>query len=186
MGLNLLFERIQGGATDGIETHGSKYYKKGFYYCRDLLKEVEGLIIDPFARNCMWGDIRNDIDPKIKTVQYNLESLVFMKKIKTSSAKLVLFDPPFSSSQSEKYEAGDTNLYCTGDGRIGKLCREVERILKPGGIMLKLGYNSSRPSKNFNLLKVYVVNFGGTRNDVLMTIWQKNTTTLDQFMASKS
>jgi hypothetical protein len=62
--------------------------------------------------------------------------------------------------------------------------KEIERVLKPGGILLKLGYNSSKPSKNFDLLEIIVVNFGGTRNDVIVSIWKKNTTTLDNFMAS--
>ena len=180
-------ERIQGGSSDGIETHNSKYYQKGFSECMKLLKnQIEGSIIDPFARSCLWGDIRNDLDSSIKTVHYNLESLIFMNKMVSNSSKLVLFDPPFSDRQAKKYQVGDTNLYCSGDGRIGLLCREIERVLKPGGLMLKLGYNSSRPTKNFDLIKSYIVNFGGTRNDVIMTIWRKNTTTLNDFMPSKS
>jgi hypothetical protein len=182
----LIIERFQGGSNDGIETSQSKYYQKGFNEALLITKSLEGEIIDPFARNCKWGTIRNDMDPSIKTVHYNLESLDFMKLMKTNSAKIVLFDPPFSDRQSKKYELGDTNLYCSGDGRIGKLCKEIERVLKAGGVMVKLGYNSSRPTKNFDLVKLTAVNFGGTRNDVLLSIWRKNTTTLDQFIPSKS
>lgn len=183
--IDIIMQRFQGGSSDNIDTSKSKYYVKGFNKALLKTKDLEGEIIDPFSRNCKWGTIRNDMDPSIKTVQYNLESLDFMKLMKTNSAKIVLFDPPFSSSQSKKYEIGDTNLYSTGDGRIGKLCKEIERVLKPGGIMVKLGYNSSRPTKNFDLLELMIVNFGGTRNDVILSIWRKNTTTLDSFMASK-
>lgn len=181
---NMKCSRFQGGSFDNIDTSQSKYYQKSFKICSSLVKNMDGSIIDPFARNCKWGTIRNDMDDSIKTVHYHLESLDFMKLMKTNSAKMVLFDPPFSKSQSKKYSVGDTNLYCTGDGRIGKLMKEIERVLKPGGILLKLGYNSSKPSKNFDLLEIIVVNFGGTRNDVIVSIWKKNTTTLDNFMAS--
>jgi hypothetical protein len=179
-------ERFQGGSFDGKDTSECKYYVRGFNKALSITRAIEGEIIDPFARNCKWGTIRNDMDPGIKTVHYNLESLDFMKLMKTNSAKMVLFDPPFSDRQAKKYELGDTNLYCTGDGRIGKLCKEVERVLKPGGVMVKLGYNSSKPTTNFDLLEMMVVNFGGTRNDVILTIWRKNTTTLEDFMPSKS
>lgn len=179
-------ERFQGGSFDGIDTSECKYYVRGFNKALLISRAIEGEIIDPFARHCKWGTIRNDMDPEIKTVHYNLESLEFMRKMKTNSAKMVLFDPPFSDRQAKKYELGDTNLYCTGDGRIGKLCKEVERVLKPGGVMVKLGYNSSKPTKNFDLLELMVVNFGGTRNDVILSIWRKNTTTLEDFMVSKS
>ena len=182
----MIIERFQGGSHDGIDTSESTYYVRGFNKALLKTKDVEGEIIDPFARNCKWGTIRNDMDPSIKTVHYNLESLDFMKLMKTNSAKIVLFDPPFSDRQAKKYELGDTNLYCSGDGRIGKLCKEIERVLKPGGVMVKLGYNSSRPTKNFDLVELMVVNFGGTRNDVILSIWRKNTTTLHQFIPSKS
>ena len=178
--------RFQGGSSDGIDTSNSRYYQKAFDYVLKITQNLVGEIIDPFARNCKWGTIRNDMDKNIKTVHYNLESVQFMQIMKTNSAKIVLFDPPFSPSQSKKYELGDTNLYASGNGRIGKLSREIERVLIPGGIMLKLGYNSSRPTKNFDLINLIVVNFGGTRNDVIVSIWKKNTTTLDDFMTSKS
>jgi hypothetical protein len=184
--MEFTFERFQGGSHDGIETSKCKYYVRGFNKALFMTRSLEGEIIDPFARNCKWGTITNDMDPEIKTVDYNLESLEFMRLMKTNSSKMVLFDPPFSDRQAKKYELGDTNLYCTGDGRIGKLCKEVERVLKPGGLMVKLGYNSSKPTKNFDLLHCMVVNFGGTRNDVILTIWRKNTTTLEDFMTSKS
>jgi len=184
--IDFIIERFQGGSQDGIDTSQSKYYVNGFNKALLKTKEMEGDIIDPFARNCKWGTIRNDMDQTIKTVHYNLESLDFMKLMKSNSAKIVLFDPPFSDRQAKKYELGDTNLYCTGDGRIGKLCREIERVLKPGGVMVKLGYNSSRPTKNFDLLHLMVINFGGTRNDVILSIWIKNTTTLDSFIVKAS
>lgn len=180
------FSRVQGGSRDGIDTSLSTYYQKGFNEAQFITSKLKGEIIDPFARHCEWGTIRNDMDPSITSVHHNLESLEFMRLMKTSSAKIVLFDPPFSNRQAKKYELGDTNLYCTGDGRIGQLSKEIERVLVPGGVVVKLGYNSSRPTKNFDLMKLMVVNFGGTRNDVILTIWKKNTTTLQDFMPSKS
>ena len=76
-------ERFQGGSYDNIDTSKSKYYQKGFNDALLLTKDITGEIIDPFSRHCKWGTIRNDMDPNIKTVHYNLESLEFMKLIKT-------------------------------------------------------------------------------------------------------
>lgn len=163
-------KRINGGSHDGLETSQSKYYQNAFNW---TIKNVQilGEIIDPFARYCKWGTITNDIDENMPT-KYHMDALDFLKIIETNSAKIILFDPPFSETQSKRYEAGITNLYSKGDGTYKKIMNECDRIMKPGGILIKLGYNSSRPSKNFELIKLDIVNFGGLRNDVIVSYWK--------------
>ena len=177
------FKYHRGGSNDSIDTHNSRYYKEAFYKSQKILNRfnIKGEIIDPFARNCNWGTITNDINPDFKT-DYNLDCIDFLKLMKTNSAKLVLFDPPFSARQcEEKYENADVNLYTTN--KISQCKKEIERILKPGGLVLKLGYNSNFTNrKNFDLIEINLVSFGGNRNDVIVSIWRKNTHTLDEFI----
>jgi hypothetical protein len=184
----MIFERIQGGSFEGLNTHEGHYYKMGFnYMAREALRNSEWgsviaascVIIDPFARNCYWGTITNDIDPNTNA-QYHMDALLFLESLESRSADFVLFDPPFSSNQAERYEAGHVNVY-TDPRYVSNCFKEIVRILKPGGRVLKLGYNSTRHHRSLKLLKGWLVNFGGSRNDVLMTLWKNEQTTLEDF-----
>jgi hypothetical protein len=179
--MEMNFKRIQGGSGDGLETHQSTYYKVGL---RELLKGVRDFerpsieIADPFARNCPWGTHTNDIDPSTKAHDH-LDALEWLREFSDGYFDHVLFDPPFSQNQAERYEAGHVNIY-TSPGYVKGCTNEIFRILKPGGTMLKLGYNSARPN-GFEISKGWVVNFGGNRNDVLMTILVKSQMVLEDF-----
>ena len=167
-----VFSRFQGGSCDGKDTSENKYYQRAFAKAVKLTKGINGEIIDPFARNCEWGTIRNDLDPNTKA-HFNLDALEFLKKMETNSAEIVLFDPPFSSSQEKKYNGGCQNLYAD-PSKISKMYKEIFRILKSGGVVVKLGYNSTRPNPNLELIDCEIVNFGGSKNDVIQTIWKLN------------
>ena len=175
------YSRFQGGSYAGKDTSENSYYQKAFKKACKLTEALEGEIIDPFARNCTWGTIRNDLDPKTKA-HYNLDALEFLKKMKSNSAKIVLFDPPFSPSQEKKYTGGCQNLYAD-PSKISKMYKEIFRILKSGGVVVKLGYNSTRPNPNLELIDCQIVNFGGSKNDVIQTIWQLKTIKLSDMGA---
>ena len=63
-------------------------------------KYIDGasVIIDPFANDCKYGTITNDLNPEYDT-DYHMDALDFLKKIKTESADVVLYDPPYSLRQ---------------------------------------------------------------------------------------
>ena len=168
------FERIQGGSLDGRDTHRSHYYELGFE--RMLNGSRDPVVVDPFARNCTWGTLTNDIDPKTNATDH-VDALCWLELMPSRTADYVLFDPPFSGRQSDEKYAGHVNVY-TDPGYVTKCFQEISRILKPGGKVLKLGYNSSRHSSLLDLEEGWIVNFGGNRNDVIMTIWVKAQTTL--------
>ena len=164
------FERIQGGASDGRVTSACPYYQMGF---RQMTSGGGGFtkIADPFARNCEWGTHTNDIDPSTKA-QSHMDALEWLKTLPTGEFSYVLFDPPFSARQAKKYDAGHVNVY-TDPGYVKNCFKEIFRILTFHGKVLKLGYNSSRPN-GFDLKSGWIVNFGGNRNDVIMTILAKH------------
>jgi len=177
------FNRIQGASFESLDTSEGKYYKMGFTEMLKLGKAEFGnknVIVDPFARNCKWGTITNDLDENTDAI-HHMDALEFLKSIKTRSADYVLFDPPFSERQAERYELGHKNIY-TDPAYLSKCFFHIGRILKNNGLVLKLGYNSSRNNKNLELVKGWLVNFGASRNDVIMTIWQKNQSSLEDYL----
>jgi len=109
--MKILESRIE-GRLNGIATHNSPYYQHGFKWAMRYLKQnnINGVILDPFARNCVWGDITNDLDPDFETT-YNMDAEDFLKDRPTDSAKLILFDPPFSDAMDERKYDGSGNLY---------------------------------------------------------------------------
>jgi len=57
--------------------------------------------------------------------------------------------------------------------------KQIFRILKPGGYVLKCGFNSNPPAKGFDLLKINLAQFGASRNDIIFSLWVKNQTVLN-------
>jgi len=105
-----------------------------------------------------------------------MDALEFMCTMATGEAHGVIIDPPFSNRQSdEEYNTG--NLY-TNPAYMADIGLQCFRVLKPGGYVLKCGYNSNPPYKGFDLIKIILCQFGASRNDIIMTLWQKNQSTL--------
>ncbi len=173
-----MINRLIGGSIDGKDTHKWKSYEMVFAKYKKQINDLNGVIIDPFARNCLWADITNDLNPNTKA-HSNMDALDFIKSIKSNSCSMILFDPPFSDRQSnDKY--GSSNLYASDSNKISLITKEFQRILRAGGIVLKLGYNSTR-IKNLDLIDLYLVNFGASRNDVIISVHKKMNKTLGDF-----
>ena len=167
--------RIIGASCDGLETHHSKYYKRGFTKVMSTIGDVDIpdlKICDPFARDCRWGTHTNDLNPDTLADEH-MDALEWLKAFPDDYFNVVLFDPPFSASQAERYGKGMSNIYTQGE-YLSDVYFECARILKHGGQFLKLGYNSNRPSPTLDLKEMWVTCFGGNRNDVIMTLWRKN------------
>lgn len=177
-------ERIQSGSYSSINTSESKYFQKAWKEAQHQIKDLDGLILDPFARNCEWGDITNDLNPDTKA-KYHLDAKDFLQLMLdehgTNSVKCLIFDPPFSTRQYEKYEKefpGElVNIY-SSPGEISSIFSIAQKLIKPGGIIIKLGYNTTRPILDYQLTYLSITNFSGNRNDVLTTIWKNPNQTL--------
>lgn len=142
-------------------------------------------ICDPFARNCpLGGEWTNDINPTT-SAKFNLDAMEFLKLMKSQAFDYVIFDPPFSVHQAERKYGEGANLYAE-PGRIGGMMREIGRLLKPNGKLVKFGYNSTQHFPWLELEAIYLVNFAGNRNDVIVSIWRNSTTTLEAFTGSET
>jgi len=177
------YVRYLGGSGDGADTHEWKAYRLEYEWAKRQthgkfneipeIGEPVAHIIDPFARNCGWGTVTNDIDPRWHT-DFHMDAADFLEDLVEQGykARIILFDPPFSDRQNEeKYEQSDSNLYSAGDGRIGRCGKAIKKLLFPGAICIKLGYNSNAPTPGLECIRLCTVSFGGTRNDVIISHW---------------
>ena len=177
-------ERIQMGSAASIDTSHSRYFQQAWKEAQNQIKDLDGLILDPFARDCEWADITNDLNPDTKA-KYHLDAKDFLQLMLdehgTNSVKCLIFDPPFSTSQYKKYEKESplelVNIYAT-PGKVNEIFEIARKLIQPGGIIIKLGYNTTRPILDYQLTYLSTTNFGANRNDVLTTIWKNPNKTL--------
>lgn len=137
-----------------------------------------GVIVDPFANNCEYGTIRNDLNPEMPT-KYHLDALEFLEGIESNSVDLVLYDPPYSITQaSQLYKAYGRKKLEVNVANMkywASVKNEIARILKIGGRVICCGWNSNGLGKgrNFEMTNLLVVNHGGSKNDTLVTLEYK-------------
>ena len=135
------------------------------------------IIVDPFANECRYGTITNDLNPKFDT-NYHLDALDFLKQIESESADIVIYDPPYSLRQvKECYEGVGITVTAehTKSSWRAKHLDEIKRILKPNGLALCFGWNSNGIGKTrgFEMLEVLLVPHGGSKNDTICTAERK-------------
>jgi len=147
--------------------------------------------VDPFAGMYSPAHIRNDINPN-RNAEFHLDAVEFLKTLDNNSVAGVLNDPPFSTHQFETtyndtHTLGATNPTSTEYKTAIKV--EVNRILRPGGIVISLGWNSNGCSiykketkklTQLEKLEVLLVAHGMAKNDTIITVEQKVQETLEQ------
>ena len=135
------------------------------------------VIIDPFANECRYGTITNDLNPKFDT-DFHLDALDFLQQIEDESADVIIYDPPYSLRQvKECYEGVGITVTAehTKSSWRAKHLDEIKRILKPNGLALCFGWNSNGIGKTrgFEMLEVLLVPHGGSKNDTICTAERK-------------
>ena len=50
-----MINRLIGGSIDGKDTHKWKSYQMVFKKYKKQIVDLNGVIIDPFARDCLWA-----------------------------------------------------------------------------------------------------------------------------------
>lgn len=141
-------------------------------------KNIYGEItIDPFANRNKIATITNDLDTQYDT-NYHMDAIDFLKQFDNCSVDFILFDPPYSPRQvSECYKnLGLTvNMQTTQSSYWTKLKKEIKRILKVGGGVITLGWNSGGIGKTngFEIQEILMVAHGGWHNDTICTFEKK-------------
>ena len=138
----------------------------------------DGMIsIDPFANTSKLAKITNDLNPEYKT-DYNLDAVDFLKQFENNSVDFVFYDPPYSLRQvSECYKnvGVEVTMETTQSSWRTKHINEISRILKPNGIVMCFGWNSSGVGKkrDTELIEILMVAHGGSPNDTICTVEKK-------------
>lgn len=146
-------------------------------YCRESRKLPNSFIVDPFANSNTYADYRNDLDPQYNT-DTHMDGLEFLKTIKSNSVTLVLWDPPFSPTQSKEvytHFEKSVNWSTTTADYWSKQKDEIARILVDNGRVITCGWhtNGVGMSRHFHMEELLIVPHGGTKNDTLVTVERK-------------
>ena len=134
-------------------------------------------VVDPFANNCEWGTITNDLDPQYKT-DYHMDATDFLKMLPAQCADIVLYDPPFSPRQvMECYKkfGMSVNMETTQASYWSEQKKQIARIIKPNGTVITCGWNSGGIGKKygFEIVEILLVAHGGWHNDTIVTVERK-------------
>ena len=153
------------------------HYKTNKKFCGNR-SEQGGVIVDPFANDCKYGTITNDLNPAFDTT-YHKDALEFLQGLEANSTDLVLYDPPYSITQAtqlykeygkDKLEVNVSNM------KYWKLVKDnIARILKLNGRCICCGWNTNGLGKNrgFEMTSILIVPHGGSKNDTLITLEYK-------------
>jgi hypothetical protein len=135
-------------------------------------KEV---IVNPMCGETGLGNFTNDLNPRI-TADEHLDAIIYLQKLGSNFADVVLFDPPFSSRQAlESYESVGLENFCKNNGWYANLRTEISRITKIDGYVISCGWNSNGLGKKrgFELEDGLVVAHGSSHNDTIIVAERK-------------
>lgn len=137
------------------------------------------IIVDPFARNSLLATHRNDLNPDTAAT-YHMQAAEFCKHLYDTKirADAILFDPPYSPRQiSELYQniGLEVTKEDTQNSRLYKSVKDgLALLLKPGGIAISFGWNSSGfgKTRGFVMKEILLCAHGGAHNDTIVVVEQ--------------
>ena len=176
-----MISHIEESTGAGKDTHTHRGFRKAFQDACALNPPYKGqMIVDLFARRCPWGTLRNDLDADYLEqgfTTHSMDAIDFLCTMNSNSADIIILDPPFSDRMNEDKYVGRASLY-TDPKYMSDLGKQIMRVLRPGGIVVKAGFNSNRPSRGLVLCSAYLSYYGASRNDVIYSVWRMDQTTL--------
>ena len=167
--------------VDSKDTHKTKWFQAIW----DDVKEIEPgpEIADPFARDCRLAKYTNDLDPETEA-DHHITALEFLSFFGRDSLDLVIFDPPFSERQThDNYNGFGINLYASDGVMLSDCLKEAAIKIKPGGHLLKLGYNCNTFNYDFGLVALWIVQktHKNHNNSTIISLWQNKQKSLSDF-----
>lgn len=164
-----MFKVVQGKQTkDTLSCPAILRFVQRYTRDRSL---CDGLIIDPFARNCLIGvPYTNDINPNTEA-NHHMDALDFLALEWGHKFRIGILDPPFSQRQN-KEAYGENNLY-TVPGKMKKIEIALGNKIELGGHIIKFGYNSNYSHRGYELVDGILVQYGGSINDTIVSVHEK-------------
>lgn len=133
---------------------------------------LNGVSVDPFARDKLWATLTNDINPNTKALLHmDAEDFLWTLSEGGKEADCIILDPPYSPRQvSESYKAAGlkASMKDTQNAALYARVRWAARhICKPGTIVLSFGWNSTGMGDGFEKIELLLVAHGGAHNDTI-------------------
>ena len=134
-------------------------------------KYLNGVSVDPFARNNRLATYTNDLNPNT-AADYHMDAVAFLNKLAGDGVKadVVLLDPPYSPRQiSECYAAAGltTSMKDTQSTFWTNVRRSVYPLCRSGTVVLSFGWNSTGMGRAWDTLEIMLVAHGGAHNDTI-------------------
>jgi hypothetical protein len=142
-----------------------------------LARHLDGcdVIVDPFCGKSTIATHRNDIcDGGVDAEEY-CQSLI----VRGVCADAVIFDPPYSPTQLARSYRESGRKVTTQDTQNGALYSRVRtplrELLRPGGVALSFGWQSSGFGKDWRTTEILLVQHGGAHSDTICVAQVKPT-----------
>lgn len=133
---------------------------------------LNGISIDPFARDQRLATFTNDIDMATKA-EFHHDAQRFLEIMATRNIQcdVALFDPPYSPRQvAEHYRAAGLSVG-QKETQTAALYRRVRQALdplvKPDGVVLSFGWHSNGMGTGYELEELLLVAHGAAHNDTI-------------------
>ena len=139
-----------------------------------VLKQCSGTVLNLFGGKTRLNNyypnkiIYNDKNMEIDA-DYHYDALEIGSHFPEESFDSVIFDPPYTMYQAVHNYDGHMIQDITA-------CRNsLSQLLKPGGIIISLGYNSTGMGKHrgYKKTKILLVNNGASHNDIIILVEKK-------------
>ena len=138
-----------------------------------ILKFLMGRVLNAFGGNTRLDEyngeiVHNDINPKVDADTY-YDALFIDKYFEPKSFDTIILDPPYSIFQAVHYY---DDFRCQD---ITRVRNAVDKLLKNGGFVISLGWNSTGMGKKrgYEKLAILLVSCGGSHNDFIVTVERK-------------
>lgn len=138
-----------------------------------VCRHASGVVVDPFAGKSDIGKYRNDLASGGIDAEDYCRSLL----AQAVRADTVIFDPPYSPRQIAECYRSIGREVTSEDTQNAALYARVRRpladLLRPGGIALSFGWQSSGFGRKWPLEEVLLVQHGGAHNDTICVAQRK-------------
>lgn len=120
--------------------------------------------------------VRNDYNPE-RDADYHVDVAEIAEHFPPNSFDTVVYDPPFSKEQAESSYDG-VNV-----AHEGKAMAQFDQLLRPGGVVIKMGFSTTcmPGSKDYERVEVAIFNTLGRMNDWLGTVDRRMSSDLREF-----
>lgn len=155
-----------------LKTPLYKYMFKNKKIVKWVEENCEGKVLNLFAGKYKLrkvDEVRNDVRVDMPS-DYHMDALDFVKRWGGVKFNTIILNPPYSYLKTmEMYEDGVSSPF-------NQLKNEIDRIIKPHGVVITFGYHSNVMGKNrdYEQEHILLMSHGGAIHDTIAVIERKN------------